>query len=106
MGKGSNSTRVSRAEYWRERIAEHERSGLSVQGFCHEHGLREQSFYAWRRRMNKPATVRFAVVETGPSKRSDSNADLELVLATGERLRIRSSVDAAALRTVLEVLRG
>jgi hypothetical protein len=31
---------------------------------------------------------------------------LELVLATGERLRIGAGVDAATLRTVVEVLRA
>ena len=35
-----------------------------------------------------------------------SEAALELVLATGERLRISAGVDAATLRAVLDVLRA
>jgi hypothetical protein len=35
-----------------------------------------------------------------------AEAALELVLATGERLRISAGVDAATLRTVLDVLRA
>jgi hypothetical protein len=37
---------------------------------------------------------------------SATEASLELVLATGERLRIGAGVDPATLRTVLEVLRA
>ena len=97
---------AKRAEYWRERISEQERSGLSVQGFCREQGLTEQSFYAWRKRLGKPTPVRFALVETKPAGQvSTSPSDLELVLRTGERLRIRSGVDTTLLRAVLEVLR-
>jgi hypothetical protein len=35
-----------------------------------------------------------------------TEAALELVLATGERLRISAGVDGATLRTVLEALRA
>jgi hypothetical protein len=35
-----------------------------------------------------------------------TDAGLELVLASGERLRIGAAVDAATLRMVLEVLRA
>jgi len=38
---GTSSAKVTgaRDEYWRERIAAQERSGLTVQQFCKEHGL-------------------------------------------------------------------
>jgi hypothetical protein len=51
--------------------------------------------------------VRFALVERG-SRRQDrtTEAALELVLTTGERLRIGTGVEAATLRTVLDGLRG
>ena len=47
------------------------------------------------------------MVDRSP-RRQDSAAEvaLELVLATGERLRISAGVDAATLRTVLDVLRA
>jgi hypothetical protein len=56
--------KAARHERWRERIAQQERSGLSVQDFCKQQGLTEQSFYAWRKRLRKEQPVRFAVVET------------------------------------------
>ena len=51
--------------------------------------------------------VRFALVERGATRQEPAaEAALELVLATGERLRIGAGVDAATLRTVLEALRA
>jgi len=98
---------VPRTEYWRRRIAEQERSGMSVQRFCENQGLTEQAFYHWRKRLREQQPpIRFALVETGPSRQPATEPDLELVLAGGERLRIGCGVDGATLRTVLEVLRG
>ena len=51
--------------------------------------------------------MRFALVETGPARQQRATEpDLELVLATGERLRISAGVDPTALRRVLEALRA
>jgi hypothetical protein len=36
--------KAARSERWRERIAEQERSGVSVQQFCNEQGLTKQAF--------------------------------------------------------------
>ena len=75
--------------------------------FCKEDGLTEYSFYAWRKRLQQSGPVRFALVERS-ARRSGPTTDsvLELVLATGERLRIGAGVDITTLRTVLDVLRG
>jgi transposase-like protein len=97
----------SRIEDWREQVAQQERSGLSVKQFCETHRIKEQSFYVWRKRLREQMPMRFALVEaTGGERQSTGDAGLELVMARGERLRISSGVDAALLRTVLEVLRG
>jgi hypothetical protein len=47
--------------------------------------------------------VRFAVVEAGMPVTKD-RAPIELVLASGDRLRIAPGADAATLRTVLSIL--
>jgi transposase-like protein len=96
----------ARSEYWRERIAEQERSEMSVQQFCEEQGLTQQSFYVWRKRLQKQQAMRFALVETAPARQRATELDLELVLKTGERLRIGAGVDPTALRKVLEALRA
>ena len=98
---------ASKQDEWRERIAEHERSGVSVKQFCKERSLTECSFYSWRKRLRQQeAPVRFALVERQATRpESAREAQLELVLGTGTRLRIGSGVDSATLRTVLEALR-
>jgi hypothetical protein len=96
---------ASTADDWRERIAAQQRSGLSVKRFCEDQGIAEHRFYAWRKRLRGKQAVRFALVDRG-SVPGEGAACLEIILATGERLRIGAGVDAATLRTVLEVLRA
>jgi hypothetical protein len=48
--------------------------------------------------------VRFALVDAVTSGINES-ASLELILRSGDRLKVTSGVDAATLRTVLSVLR-
>jgi hypothetical protein len=97
---------IRKGDEWAERIAAQQRSGISVKQFCKEQGLTEYSFYAWRKRLQKREAVRFALVDRGSARQAPATeAALELVMATGERLRIGAGVDAARLRTVLEILR-
>ena len=99
-----NST--SRGDYWRAQIEVQERSGKSVAQFCKDKGLTEQAFYFWRKRLRNQQPVRFALLETEEVRqRSAAEVSLELVLATGERLRIGAGVETATLRRVLEALR-
>ena len=103
MGKKTEN----REEYWRERVAAHERSGLSVKQFCEEQQITEQTFYVWRKRLRNQDPMRFALVETGVSRPQASvESGPELVLTTGERLRIGAGVDPTTLRKVLEALRA
>jgi hypothetical protein len=78
-----------------------------VKQFCKEQELTEYSFYAWRKRLRESGPVRFALVERS-ARRQECTTEpvLELILATGERLRIGTGVDITTLRTVLDVLRG
>jgi hypothetical protein len=94
---------LPKADGWAERIAAQQRSGMSVKQFCKEQGLTECSFYAWRKRLQKKEPARFALVDRRAARQE---AAVELVLATGERLRISAGVDGATLRTVLDALRA
>jgi hypothetical protein len=98
---------LTKGDEWRERIAEQARSGVSIKQFCEERGVTTWSFYDWRKRLREPRAVRFALVERQPvSQERATEAHLELILADGVRMHIRSGVDAATLRTVLDALRG
>jgi len=109
MGDTVIETRAAnpKANEWAERIAAQQHSGISVKQFCKEQGLTEYSFYAWRKRLQESGPVRFALVERN-ARRLERTTEpvLELVLATGERLRIGTGVDITTLRTVLDMLRG
>jgi hypothetical protein len=96
-----------KADEWSERIAAQQRSGISVKQFCNQQGVSEYSFYAWRKRLHESGPVRFALVERRARQQErTAEAALELVLTTGERLRIGAGVDTAMLRTVLDALRA
>lgn len=89
-----------RRDFWLQVIGQQEKSGKSVRAFCREHGVGEHSFYMWRQRLRNTRPLGFALVETAPL--SDS-ACVELILASGDRLRIPAQTDV--LRTLLAVLR-
>ena len=93
-------TSSGRREHWRQLIGEQEKSEKSVRAFCRERELGEYSFYTWRQRLRKEEPVAFALVDTA---RSAEAATIELILTSGDRLRIPG--DAATLRMVLAIIR-
>lgn len=101
--KTTNSSSV-RHKGWQELVRQHEQSDLSVSVFCRDRGISEPSFYSWRKRLAGDQPVRFALVEAGASV-VNQHAPVELMLASGDRLRISPGADAGTLRTVLSVLR-
>jgi hypothetical protein len=72
--------------------------------------------YMWReslaggvRKQKKAEPVRFALVDSGERSKATgepSAAKLELLMPSGERLRLERGVDAETLRLVLEALRA
>jgi len=101
---GMLKTREGRREFWRQLIAQQEQSGLPVRAFCQQRGSSEHSFYQWRRRLTAQLPVKFALVDTHGTAHSNVST-LELILVSGERLRIAPGFDAASMRAVLDVLR-
>jgi transposase-like protein len=93
-----------RREFWRKLIAQQEQSGASVRAFCQQHRTSEHSFYQWRKRLAERLPMKFALVETNRSG-PVAVAAVEVVLASGDRLRIAPGIEAATLRLVLSVLR-
>ncbi len=96
---------AERRKFWAELIARHAQSGKTVEAFCQENGVGSPLFYTWRKRLaaeGKP--LAFALVEPAGlgSKRGEP---MELILTSGDRLRIGAGADVATLRLVLGVLR-
>ena len=99
-----DSSAFSTRQKWAELVRQHEQSGAAVKVFCRDRGVSEPSFYSWRKQLGATSPVRFALVDAGGSGIND-NAPLELILHSGDRLKITRGADAATLRTVLSVLR-
>jgi hypothetical protein len=99
------TARAALQKKWQGLIRQQEQSKLPVSVFCRQHGFSDQSFYNWRKRLAASEPVRFALVDARPASGADRFAPLELILASGDRLRIAPGTDAATLRAVLNVLR-
>ena len=89
---------------WTELIRQQRQSGLSVSAFCRDRGFSDQAFYYWRKRLSGRDPVRFALVAADAGS-TTNHAPIELLLASGDRLRIAPGTDALTLRTVLSALR-
>jgi transposase-like protein len=97
--------RLELARQWRH-------SGMKALAFAQEHGVTPWTLYYWRERLTSQDHPK------GPRRRSrrvtlapvhvvtqDSGADLEIVLAGGDRVRVAASVSPDRLRRVVQVLR-
>ncbi len=106
---------------WRERIADQQRGGESVRAFCRERGLRETSFYYWRKEIrlrdsenagNADASGRSpglapVVVIDEPLDRAAASAPataIEIVLGDGTTVRVPPGSTREQLAKVLSVL--
>ena len=99
-----SKTQEERRRFWRELIAEQEESGLSVRAFCQRHRTSEHSFYQWRKRLAERLPMKFALVETHRVAPA-AVAAVEVIVASCERLRIATGIDALRCGLVLGVLR-
>jgi transposase-like protein len=92
-------------EEWRRRLRDWQRSGLSVAAFCRRYGLAEKHLYRWRRILAERDAEQTAFVPVRLlTENSSQDSILEVLLASGRRLRVRSGFDAATLRQLLAVL--
>ena len=108
MAENTAESKRTGPHEWRQRMAAQERSGLSVRRFCQQQGIAEHRFYYWRQRLrDQQQPMRFALVDRGAERPEPApRMELELVLVTGEHLRIGAGVQAATLRMVPEALRA
>jgi transposase-like protein len=97
--------RETRRTDWSRLIAEQEAIGQSVSAFCQERGIKKNSFYRWRKRLQENQPVRFALLEPKEEEIGARPSGLEVILTSGERLRVFNGVDAATLRLVLDAVR-
>jgi transposase-like protein len=103
----------SKEDFWRHTLKQLTGSGQSVRAFCATRGLSEPSLYSWRRTL----ALRDAAASAGhgppptpallPIRLANVvGSPMEIVLAGGQRIRLRPPVDGAALREVVMALQG
>lgn len=105
-----------REDHWRRIVRRQPASGLSIRAWCDHQGVKEASFYAWRRTLAQRDVNREAAVKEPPAQLvaldvagsthslSIGAAPLQLVIAD-LRIEIRPGFDDDTLRRVLGVLR-
>jgi transposase-like protein len=96
---------------WRE-------SGTAARAFANEHGVTPWTLYYWRERLaneEQPARRPRRGTRVRPKKTTlvpvrvvpdDSTGALELILTTGDRVRVPARVAVDTLRQVVQILRA
>jgi hypothetical protein len=100
------------ARRWRE-------SGQSARAFAQEQGVTPWTLYYWRERLagekarparrRKPrasSRVSLAPVHVVTSGGEESRSDVEILLASGDRVRVTARVSVETLRRVVQILRA
>lgn len=110
MSKEQKESKNNLRQFWQMVIDTWQESGMSVSKFCKGEGLSEGSFYYWRKRLvgkdseqnqkDVPNLSPFVEVSIPPEK----PGGLELVLSSGNTLRISLGADSTTLANVLLAL--
>ena len=111
MDKKQEVLNNDRRQFWQMAFGTHKVSGLTIKQFCKNEGISQAAYYYWRKKLAVAG-------EAVPAKQKDAAsagfiqvsmpemnpAGLELVLSSGNALRISPGVDYKTLSQVLSVL--
>lgn len=107
MAKGQQRD-PNREARWRQILARHGKSGLSVRAFCQRDRLPESAFYAWRRTIHQRDAQREAVPAFVPLVvQTDATAGdgaVIMELRGGRVLRLPLSMPPAQLAAVIHAV--
>lgn len=118
MRKRISGGEAQKRRYWQDVVGRWRESGQSVRAFCRAEGLREWTFYFWRRelarrghRVDRQPGLRspgatFLPVKLVRDEPGGAAPGIEIVLAHGRVVRVRAGFDREALAEVLAVLEG
>lgn len=109
---GNDRSADNQQQFWQMVIETWAGSGLSVRQFCRREGLSEPSFYYWRKKLNgnvKPDMIKdqseaAQFIEVSMPESDQRQSHLELVLTSGNSLRINDGVDSKFLCEIISVL--
>ena len=115
------SSKAEREQFWRRHLSQQSASGLTTRDYCRKHALQEPSFYSWRRtirdRDRQPAPVArpthdaprppaFLPVAVVDPPARPHHPPIDVRLANGCRIRVRSGCDRSLLADVLALLQA
>ncbi len=111
MSSKQAKSNIERRQFWRMVIETWQDSGISISKFCKAEGLSEGTFYNWRKKLFGVHSRQNELADQSPSAFIEvampnrHHAALELVLSSGNTLRISSTADNKTLSNVISVLR-
>ena len=99
-----------RRQFWQMAIETWQDSGISIRAFCKSEGFSEGTFHYWRKKLScnhsqqneHPGPSQSPFIEIAVPK--SNHAALELVLCSGNMLRISSAADGKTLSNAISVL--
>lgn len=94
---------------WRRRLSDWQQSGVTGREFCRQHVLSEASFYAWRREIARRDQQQHSAKRAAPAfvpVRVVGGEPVEVVVRSGQTVRVGAGFDAAHLRAVVAALEG
>jgi len=104
--KAEKPAKDDQQQFWQMAIETWRTSGMSVRQFCTKEGLSEPSFYSWRKKLTGSDTESESL-DTSPfievSMPQSNPTVIELLLTSGNTLRIPAGADSTTLSTVLSV---
>ena len=103
-----------REQNWRGHLKQQRVSGLTARAYCRANALRETSFFYWKKEIAKrdreaaaataPAGPTFVPVAVIDRPHDRAEAPIDIRLASGHRVRVRSGSDRRLLADVLALL--
>lgn len=115
MGRLRGQINEAKHAYWLQVLVQWRDSGLSVREFCRRHRHHESQFWFWKRRLagklnaatatrtnSEPAFLPVTVLEASAT----TSPAIDIRLANGHRVRVRSGCDRRLLADVVAVLEG
>jgi hypothetical protein len=109
--------RISRRERMRGVLARWRRSGLSAAAFCRQEGMAPQTLWYWKHALGSTSQVVVGASQVSPGvdlvpvrvmnhvAGGRAPGELEIMLASGERVMVHKGVSSQLLREVLTMLR-
>jgi transposase-like protein len=90
---------------WQKIIKDQKESRQSASAYCHEKGLSEKSFYAWRRRLPERSSASVKeFVEVTSTDRNQSKA-LRITTPSGYCVEVSVGTESDFVKEVLEALK-